>query len=207
MVARRDKRFKAILLIGPTGAGKTPLGQLLEKRGLKGKRCIHFDFGNALRKCVADPDSRLTRDEIRIVGKSLATGALLEDKDFIIAEKLLLDFIRERRAGGNSFVVLNGLPRHAGQARAIERFIDMRLLVKLDCPLGVVLARIQMDTGGDRSGRTDDALDEVEQRVKLFKKRTEPLIDYYRGMRVPLLSIDIKAKSTAQEMYRQIETW
>ncbi len=41
---------KAILLLGPTGSGKTPLGQALEKKGLAGRRCVHFDFGANLRE-------------------------------------------------------------------------------------------------------------------------------------------------------------
>jgi hypothetical protein len=36
---------KAILPLGPTGSGKTPLGDYLEERGLFGRRCVHFDFG------------------------------------------------------------------------------------------------------------------------------------------------------------------
>ena len=46
--------FKAVLLVGPTGCGKSPLGQLLERLGLKGMRCLHFDFGKRLRKINAE---------------------------------------------------------------------------------------------------------------------------------------------------------
>ena len=40
----------ALLLIGPTGSGKTPLGELLERSGLWGRPCRHFDFGERMRR-------------------------------------------------------------------------------------------------------------------------------------------------------------
>ena len=46
----------AILLLGPTAAGKTPLGQLFADRGLWGRPCVHFDFGENLRR-IADSGS------------------------------------------------------------------------------------------------------------------------------------------------------
>jgi len=36
---------RAILLIGPTGSGKTPLGDWLQAYGFCGHRCHRFDFG------------------------------------------------------------------------------------------------------------------------------------------------------------------
>ena len=52
----------AVLLLGPTGAGKSPLGDWLEARGLWGRPCHHFDFGANLRAIVAaGPSDRFTR--------------------------------------------------------------------------------------------------------------------------------------------------
>ena len=46
------QRPSAILLLGPTGSGKTPLGELMERRGFGGRRCRHFDLGDRLRRFV-----------------------------------------------------------------------------------------------------------------------------------------------------------
>jgi adenylate kinase family enzyme len=56
---------EAILLLGPTGSGKTPLGQVLERRGLWGHRCSHFDFGDNLREIVArdEPDESIGAED------------------------------------------------------------------------------------------------------------------------------------------------
>ncbi len=51
-------RNAAILLLGPTGTGKTPLGNVLAVRGWRGLPCLHFDFGANLRELVARNQSR-----------------------------------------------------------------------------------------------------------------------------------------------------
>ena len=79
-------RYRSVLLVGPTGAGKTPLGNLLEKKGLNGKKCRHFDFGANLRAIAGQiPGARFSLEEIGFIKDKLCSGALLEDKDFPLA--------------------------------------------------------------------------------------------------------------------------
>lgn len=200
-----DGRWKAVLLLGPTGSGKTPLGEALGKEGLSGSRCLHFDFGEALRASV-DPESTvLTPAERAMVHESLRTGALLENKHFSIAEKLLEGRLSERNSTPDTIVVLNGLPRHSGQAEAMDRVVDMLAVVSLECAPATVWERIRADSGGDRGGRVDDTREEVRRRIELFRERTAPLLSYYRGLRVPLLSLDVGIKTTAHEMRQHLE--
>lgn len=125
-VEKGNIRWKAILLVGPTGSGKTPLGQLLEQEGLWGRQCVHFDFGEALRASAKEPDGLLTKSEFQVVENVLKAGALLEDKHFPIARKLLVNYLTKRNANIDTLVILNGLPRHAGQAEAMETVVDMQ---------------------------------------------------------------------------------
>ena len=108
----------AILIIGPTGSGKTPLGNALERHGLWNQQCIHFDFGHQLRLSAATgtADRFLTPDELVLIRQLLRTGALLEDEQFPIARKILSAFLRERSTCDDDIIILNGLPRHLGQA-------------------------------------------------------------------------------------------
>ena len=205
MTVEINKHWEAILLIGPTGSGKTPLGQLLELRGLKGKPCIHFDFGRIMRTFTDKSVHQVTQDEILIIRESLATGTLLEDKHFIIAKKLFFSFMTEQKPDEGMLVILNGLPRHINQAIAMEQFVDMQLLIIFECSPEVVVDRIRMNTGGDRGERTDDTPDEVKKRIDLFKQKTKPLLDYYRKFAIPEINVNVGVKSTVQDMHRQIE--
>ena len=56
---------KAILLLGPTGSGKSPLGDELEANGLNGRRCLHFDFGRRLRRAAEGRPATLDAGGIR----------------------------------------------------------------------------------------------------------------------------------------------
>lgn len=200
-----NPRWKAILLFGPTGSGKTPLGQLLEKEGLEGKRCLHFDFGEVLRASAKYQTGQLTSSERLVVENSLRIGALLENKHFFIAKKLLVGYLTERNANMDTLVVLNGLPRHTGQAEAMESVVEVRSIISLDCEPLIAWERIRINAGGDRDERADDTLKEVESRIEVFRKRTSLLLKYYHERGVPVLPLDVGVKTTAQEMRLQLE--
>ena len=192
----------AILLVGPTGSGKTPLGELLQERGLWGKRCFHFDLGRLMREAVAGgcSGSPLSRAEIGFLAGVLRSGALLEDEHFHIAEKLLTSFIAERRITGEDIIVLNGLPRHVGQAEGIAPFVDLRVVVSLECDAEAVLERIGTNVGGDRAERVDDDVEAVREKLKTFHARTLPLIEHYETAGAAVVRIDVEARTTAEQM-------
>jgi len=196
-----------LLLLGPTGSGKTPLGRLIEKRGLWGRRFVHFDFGAQLRAVVegsrfshsgeaaqAAPDSAgssgLARGaqrplfaprEIAFFEDVLQRGALLEDEHFHLAARLLHAFLDQRRANQQTWVVLNGLPRHVGQARDLEAHLQVRMVVVLECSAETVLERIRRNVAGDRTGRPDDEPQLVAQKLAVYQRRTAPLLTSGRG--------------------------
>jgi len=202
-----DHRPPALLLLGPTGSGKTPLGELLEARGLAGGRCAHFDFGENLRQAVArnEPDGIVSRADIEFLRHVLQTGALLEDDQFPLAAGILRSFLARRRVDRAAWVVLNGLPRHVGQAVAVSDILDVRALVSLRCSPETVLARIAADTGGDRGGRADDDLVAIGRKLAIFADRTQPLLDFYRGRNAKVIVVDVTATMTTEEMYGRLQ--
>ena len=195
------QRPHALLLLGPTGSGKTPLGQWLEARGWHDAPCIHFDFGENLRRIVAEdrPDETITPADLDFLRGVLAAGALLEDEQFPIAERILRSFLARHCVDDRTWMVLNGLPRHVGQAQAIDALLAVRLVVRLDCTPETVACRLESNIGGDRAGRSDDNLDRVRKKLDLFQRRTAPLVDHYRRQNVPIATIPISPTTTAEE--------
>jgi len=197
---------EAIVLIGPTGSGKTPLGELLADRGLWGRRCVHFDFGAALRRIAAgEAAGDFDESDIQFVRGMLDCGALLEDRDFHIALRAIRSELTARGADEDCLVALNGLPRHVGQARDLGEVVDVRTVVVLHCSPEVVALRIATNVGGDRTGRCDDDIESVTRRLDIFTTRTTPLAYYYRDAGAAAWTIEITETTTPQEIADELE--
>ena len=153
MVACNFRPF-SMLLLGPTGSGKTPLGKAAARNGLWGRRCLHFDFGAHLRMAGEGGlrEAGLSKREYDTIRGVLQTGALLKNSDFTVARKILVWFLHNRRADNSILLLLNGLPRHRGQAEEMDTLAEIGCLLELRASPGVVLQRIRRDTGGDRAG-------------------------------------------------------
>jgi len=224
-----DARYPALLLLGPTGSGKTPVGEQIEARGLWGSRCVHFDFGANLRAVVAGhfvdvgPEkvgwatpagsqavgnahpTEFSAEEIGFLRDVLESGALLEDEQFPLAERVLRAFLASKGTDEMTRIVLNGMPRHVGQARAIARLVDVQDVVLLQCSADTVLRRIESNVGGDRAERTDDSPEQVAAKLALFAERTAPLVDHYRReIGTPIHTIPISPETTPQQVVRAL---
>jgi adenylate kinase len=182
----------AILLIGPTGSGKTPLGDWLQAHGLAGGACRHFDFGAHLRVGTG-----LNASEQEFVREVLATGTLLENETFHVAEKILRAFIAGHE---DELLILNGLPRHVGQAVALAPLVNVAAVVHLQADAHTIRERLRRNAGGDRTGRVDDDLTLVERKLATFTERTLPLIEHYQSQGVPVLTTMVGEETTPKEM-------
>jgi len=182
----------AVLLLGPTGAGKSPLGDHLERVAWRGRRCHHFDFGAHLRAVHegALHPAGLSDADVAVVSRALETGALLEDSEFPIAVAILSDFMGRRVVAAEDLVVLNGLPRHVGQADGVECLLSITEVLHLDAEPATLLERIRRNAGGDRGGRGDDEAEAVVRRVERYRTRTRPLLARYAD-RVRTVSIGL----------------
>jgi adenylate kinase family enzyme len=199
---------EAILLLGPTGSGKTPLGQFLEERGLWGHTCRHFDFGANLREIVArnQPDESIAAEDVSLLCRLVQEGLLLEGEHFPLAARILRRYTARQSLDPETWIVLNGLPRHLGQAQAMEGIVDIRMVVHLDCSAHVVAERIGRNVGGDRDRRQDDAPEAIRRKLAIFTERTAPLLHYYRSRQVRIETVEVGPRTTAEEMRRTIES-
>lgn len=197
---------ESLLILGPTGSGKTPLGNQMETSGLHGRRCLHFDFGDALRTlaCSEGIPSGFRKKDISFIRDVLKNGVLLENETFILAEKILLHFLSEKNFRKGDLLVLNGLPRHRDQAKDMTSIADIKGVIVLECTPDVVLERIQQNTGGDRAGRTDDDRAMIRSKMETFRNRTIPLTRHYVDYGIPLLAITVTASATAEQLFGDI---
>lgn len=195
----------AVLMLGPTGSGKSPLGDFLEARGFLGRRAHHLDFGSELRSIVSGVGSSLyTLSERDFLFGVLEHGLLLENEHFGLAKKIISLFLDRSRFRAGDVLVLNGIPRHEGQAKDISAIARVHALAVLECSPGSVFCRIGENTGGDRTGRKDDELALIEKKLKIFSDRTAPLIGHYERSGCRIYRIDINEGTTAGSAYHQL---
>lgn len=202
----RPRPFPAIVLIGPTGVGKSPLGDAIAKNGLFNRTCHHFDFGAELRGAVSGPERSIAYStaELDFIRGVLERGLLLENEHFSLAHKIISLFLERVHFSQRDVLVLNGIPRHAGQARNIATISDIHALIVLDCSTDDVFNRIGSNVGGDRAERVDDDRNLIEKKLAIFRERTTPLIDHYAEEGCRVYRVAVTGAMTPDEAYRSV---
>ncbi|MFP4446057.1 MAG: nucleoside monophosphate kinase [Desulfosudaceae bacterium] len=176
------------------------MGDYLETHGLNGRSCAHFDFGAQLRKIADQGHARISPADRNFIIEVLTCGALLEKDRLPLAAAIFQAFIQDNRVTPDRLLILNGLPRHVEQARFMSDLVDVRQVLHLCGSPEVVCCRIRKNTGGDRTGRTDDIPDAITRKIKIFRQRTLPLLGYYRDRGVPIDEYPVTGDSSAPDM-------
>ena len=186
-----NRQLKALLLVGPTGSGKSPAGNLLQKK----VGWTHFDFGEHLRNVSAGKSSYgLNADDRNFIDELLKTNVLLPEDRFNIAEQILNFFIKENSSARR--IILNGLPRHIDQAKRISSIVDITHIASLRCAPGVAIKRVEKRRLGltsDHSRRRDDTIADVERKIKIFEDSTRPIIEFLEktGSKIIEINVDV----------------
>jgi len=196
-------RIKALLLVGPTGAGKTPLGRLLEEKGLQGLRVHHFDFGEELRK-IASTQTKVRQDIVDLIRSILFEGRLLNPEEYFIFLETINEFIRTRRYKEGELIALNGFPRDLKQAEFIDSHVDIIGVINLSATFEVLDYRLKNDPAGDRKGRTDDTPQLVAKKLAWFFERNIPLVEYYKRKGVKILNLFVDKEDTGETLYQKL---
>ncbi len=203
---------EAIVLIGHSNSGKTPLGDRIEQAGEAGfRRYPHLDFGEHLRAIASGRIRPAISDTDIAFIRSILDGTLLDDSHFYIVERILEWFqsLCEYNPETDA-LVLNGIPRHAGQARDLQRAgVNVRLVVYCQCSIETAGARKRYSEAGigheSRTGRSDRSASIFRRRATQFETMTKPLIDYYRRMHVPVIRIPVSENTSPDEAFALVK--
>ena len=197
----------AILLIGHSHSGKTPLGQRIEQHASLGPtRFMHLDFGEQLRAIAASRKIEGLAARDRAFVQSILDGTLLESPHFYIARAIIENFMKQRCLSPCSdMLVLNGFPRTCEQADFIKSCaIDVSCLVHCACSAEDAAKRKEMADRGfgheNRSHRNDNDKETFRRKIESFEKRTRPLLQYYGRENVPVHELQVHSMTTPGEM-------
>ncbi len=158
-----------IVLFGPPGSGKgTQSEKLIEKYKL-----IHLSTGDLLRNEIAN------KTELGMRAKAIM------EKGELVSDEIVIGMIRNKlnsNKKSNGFI-FDGFPRTVTQAGALDKLLteygkSISLMVSLEVPREELMKRL-LKRGAD-TGRTDDNLQTIENRINVYTNQTAPVIEFYK---------------------------
>ena len=160
-----------IVLFGPPGSGKgTQSEKIIEKYGL-----VHISTGDLLREEVAAQTE---------LGKQ---AKVIMDKGELVSDKIVIAMIRkklEENQNGAGFI-FDGLPRAVEQARELRKALtdyDERVGVMISLEVNREELVKRLLKRGKDTGRSDDNLETINNRIDVYNRQTIPVTYYYDKM-------------------------
>lgn len=174
-----------LALVGKPLSGKGTQAFLLSQK----LHLVHISLGELFRKEI---------QKKTVLGRQVASyiaGGKLVPTPFLLP--LLIKHLPH-----NDFI-LDGVPRSLAQAQILERFWPIDLLIEIRCPNTIIFQRASarricpgcgriygLHIVPQKKGicdvckrqlekRPDDRLKTVKERLRIYKKDTEPLVDFY----------------------------
>jgi len=160
------------------------------------------------------------------VGGYLQSGKLVPDE---VVNEVLKNWLNkpESRRG----VVFDGYPRTVEQAKALDKMTKIDAIINLNVPEWVVVERLSNrricrscgaiynikyspkpkaeskcdKCGGELYQREDDKPEVIRERLRVYEKQTQPLIEYYRSKKAKFVTIEnIQVDSPIEMVFQRI---
>lgn len=208
-----------LVIFGPPGSGKgTYASRLQLKLGLPA-----IATGDMLREIVGEESKLAT-----VVRDYMSKGELVPDA-------IVIGVLRQRlsKEDCKKGFILDGFPRTIEQAKALDAITKINIVILLHVPEWIIVKRLSSrricrkcgevynvlylrpkkegvcnKCGGELYQRMDDTQRVVKDRLKVYEKQTEPLLEYYRG-RVAFVEfkcekLDMPPEVAVEEIVRKL---
>ena len=156
---------KYLLFLGAPGAGKGTQAQLLSQTN----SYLHLSTGELLRKEI---------EMNTYLGKQVKD---IMNRGELVSDDLVLKIVKQNLDKDNEGWILDGYPRNLSQANSLNEVLTelkqpLEIVFYLDIPEEVLIKRLLL------RGRKDDTEQTIRTRVEIYKKTTEPLIQYFKDL-------------------------
>lgn len=182
-----------VIMLGPPGAGKgTQAARLAREHSV-----LKISTGDILREAVTE-------------GSNLGSVAkAVMEEGHLVPDEVMIGVVRHRLEQPDTHhgFVLDGFPRTVRQAEALDGLMEgrggMLTVLHMVVPFEVLVSRLHIrricakcganadpsmpehahcqKCGGEFVQRSDDGVEIVRERLKVFEAETRPLVKYYQG--------------------------
>ena len=207
-----------ILIMGPAGAGKGTMSELIEK---------HYDVTH-----ISTGD--MFREEVKNNTKLGQKANEYMQAGLLVPDELVIDMVVDRvsRKDCDNGYLLDGFPRSLIQANVFDTKVigtdrDMSLVINLTVDQELLISRIENrrvckncgatynmltlppkqegicdECGGPLYQRKDDNRETLEKRLESYRVETEPVLEHYRKLN---LVHDVNASQSIEKVWFDIE--
>ncbi|MCX7862155.1 MAG: adenylate kinase [Bacteroidales bacterium] len=179
-----------VLLFGPPGSGKgTQSKKIIQHYGLS-----HIATGDIFRKEIEEqtPLGRIAQHYI--------------DKGELVPDDVVISMIEEVFEANPKVkgYVFDGFPRTVSQAKALDNMLQSKkksicIMIVLDVSDDELLKR--MLKRAKIEGRKDDEPHIIQNRIKIYKEQTSPVIEYYQKQNKAFI---INGMQTEEAVFKEI---
>jgi len=134
------------------------------------------------------------------------------EKGQLVPDDVVIEVLKQRltKVSSSKGFILDGFPRTIDQAKALEKVAQIGAVILLAVPDWIIIERLSTrrickncgevynvrylkpkvegvcdKCGGQLYQRSDDTAEVIKDRIKVYEKQTQPILQYYKEKKVP----------------------
>ena len=136
------------------------------------------------------------------------------EKGLLVPDEVVIEVLKQRisKIPKGKGYILDGFPRTMEQAKMLDTFTKIDVILMLDVPDSIIIERLSTrricrncgtvynvhflkpkiedvcdKCGGPLYQRSDDNPEVIKKRLQVYKKQTKPLIEYFKQKKIPFV--------------------